>query len=85
MKAGSAHVRIKTGVPRWKEKVNLYNFFFCFFLLLRSLESLSAFRGHYFLNFVLESCSSGCFDDEPDPLVFYHVHHFEYDGVGRNM
>jgi len=33
MEAGGAHVRIKTGVPRWKEKVNLYNFssvFFCF-------------------------------------------------------
>ncbi len=31
MEAGGAHVRIKTGVPRWKEKVNLYNFSSVFF------------------------------------------------------
>ncbi len=31
MEAGGAHVRIKIGVPRWKEKVNLYNFSSVFF------------------------------------------------------
>jgi hypothetical protein len=33
MEDGGARVGIKTGVPRWKEKVNLYNFSSSFFAL----------------------------------------------------